>query len=98
MYRALDGVDYVVHAAATKIVPSAEYNPFEFVKANIHGAMNTELLPQDLSVQLVPAGSHQLHGSALEVIVDRKLALRGGDALMPGQRSQHKHRDALAAE
>ena len=28
LYRALDGVDYVVHAAATKIVPTAEYNPF----------------------------------------------------------------------
>ena len=31
LYRALDGVDYVVHAAATKIVPTAEYNPFECV-------------------------------------------------------------------
>ena len=40
MYRALDGVDYVVHAAATKIVPTAEYNPFECVKTNIIGAMN----------------------------------------------------------
>ena len=38
--RALDGVDYVVHAAATKIVPTAEYNPFECVKTNIIGAMN----------------------------------------------------------
>jgi len=38
--RALDGVDYVVHAAATKIVPTAEYNPFECVKTNIEGAMN----------------------------------------------------------
>ena len=38
--RALDGVDYVVHAAATKIVPTAEYNPFECVKTNINGAMN----------------------------------------------------------
>ena len=38
--RALDGVDYVVHAAATKIVPVAEYNPFECVKTNIIGAMN----------------------------------------------------------
>ncbi len=38
--RALDGVDYVVHAAATKIVPTAEYNPFECVKTNITGAMN----------------------------------------------------------
>ncbi len=40
LYRALDGVDCVVHAAATKIVPTAEYNPFECVKTNIHGAMN----------------------------------------------------------
>ena len=38
--RALDGIDYVVHAAAVKIVSSAEYNPFECVKTNIHGAMN----------------------------------------------------------
>ncbi len=40
LYRALDGVDYVVHAAATKIVPSAEYNPFECIKTNVDGAMN----------------------------------------------------------
>lgn len=40
LYRALDGVDYVVHAAATKIVPTAEYNPFECVKTNVSGAMN----------------------------------------------------------
>ena len=38
--RALNGVDYVVHAAATKIVPTAEYNPFECIKTNIDGAMN----------------------------------------------------------
>jgi UDP-N-acetylglucosamine 4,6-dehydratase/5-epimerase len=38
--RALDGIDYVVHAAALKIVPSAEYNPFEYVKTNVEGAMN----------------------------------------------------------
>ena len=37
LYRALDGVDYVVHAAATKIVPTAEYNPFECIKTNIDG-------------------------------------------------------------
>lgn len=40
LYRALDGVEYVVHAAATKIVPTSEYNPFECVKTNINGAMN----------------------------------------------------------
>ncbi len=38
--RALDGIDFVIHAAATKIVPTAEYNPFECVKTNINGAMN----------------------------------------------------------
>ena len=38
--RALKGIDYVVHAAATKIVPIAEYNPFECVKTNVMGAMN----------------------------------------------------------
>lgn len=40
LLRALDGIDYVVHAAATKIVPTAEYDPFECVKTNVIGAMN----------------------------------------------------------
>jgi UDP-N-acetylglucosamine 4,6-dehydratase (inverting) len=40
LVRALKGVEYVVHAAATKIVPAAEYNPFECVKTNVTGAMN----------------------------------------------------------
>lgn len=40
LVRALDGIDFVVHAAATKIVPTAEYNPFECIKTNINGAMN----------------------------------------------------------
>ena len=40
LYRAVEGVDFVVHAAATKIVPTAEYNPFECVKTNVMGAMN----------------------------------------------------------
>ncbi len=38
--RALKDIDYVVHAAAIKIVPTAEYNPFECVKTNVIGAMN----------------------------------------------------------
>ena len=38
--RALDGIDYVIHAAALKQVPAAEYNPFEFIKTNIIGAQN----------------------------------------------------------
>jgi UDP-N-acetylglucosamine 4,6-dehydratase len=38
--QALNGVDYVVHAAALKQVPAAEYNPMECIKTNIHGAQN----------------------------------------------------------
>ena len=40
LYRAMDGIDYVVHAAALKIIPTAEYNPFEYAKTNIEGATN----------------------------------------------------------
>ncbi|MDB4303288.1 UDP-N-acetylglucosamine 4,6-dehydratase (inverting) [Desulfosarcina sp.] len=40
MSQAMDGVDYVIHAAALKQVPAAEYNPMECIKTNIHGAEN----------------------------------------------------------
>ena len=40
LYRALDGINYVIHAAALKQVSTAEYNPMEFVKTNIIGAQN----------------------------------------------------------
>ena len=38
--QAMQGVDYVVHAAALKQVPAAEYNPMECIKTNVHGAEN----------------------------------------------------------
>ena len=40
LHRAFDGVDYVIHAAALKQVPAAEYNPTEVIKTNIYGAQN----------------------------------------------------------
>jgi UDP-N-acetylglucosamine 4,6-dehydratase len=40
LYQAMNGIDYVVHAAALKQVPAAEYNPMECIKTNIHGAEN----------------------------------------------------------
>ena len=40
LHRALHNIDFVVHAAATKIVSTAEYNPFEVIKTNIIGAQN----------------------------------------------------------
>ncbi len=40
LMRALEGIDIVVHAAALKQVPTAEYNPFECIKTNVLGAQN----------------------------------------------------------
>ena len=40
LHRAFEGVDYVIHAAALKHVPTAEYNPIEAIKTNVLGAEN----------------------------------------------------------
>ena len=55
LYRALDGIDYVIHAAATKIVPTAEYDPFECVKTNVFGAMNLIDVSIDKGVKRIVA-------------------------------------------
>jgi UDP-N-acetylglucosamine 4,6-dehydratase len=53
--RAMRGVDYVIHAAALKHVPAAEYNPFEFVKTNVMGAENVINACLDTGVKRVVA-------------------------------------------
>jgi len=53
--RAFDGVDYVIHAAALKQVPTCEYNPNEAIKTNIHGAMNVIEAAIDTGVSRVIA-------------------------------------------
>ena len=53
--RALEGIDVVVHAAALKQVPAAEYNPFEFIKTNIMGAQNLIEACLDTKVKRVVA-------------------------------------------
>lgn len=53
--RALHGVDVIVHAAAMKQVPACEYNPFEAVQTNIHGAQNIISAAIDAGVQRVIA-------------------------------------------
>lgn len=55
LYRAFDGVDIVVHAAALKQVPAAEYNPFEFIKTNVLGAQNIVEAAIDRGVKKVLA-------------------------------------------
>lgn len=74
LYRALDGVDYVVHAAATKIVPTAEYNPFECVKTNVDGAMNLIDACIDKKVKGVVALSTDKASSPVNLYGATKLA------------------------
>ncbi len=72
--RALQGVDYVVHAAATKIVPIAEYNPFECVKTNINGAMNLIDAAINQKVKKVVALSTDKASSPINLYGATKLA------------------------
>jgi UDP-N-acetylglucosamine 4,6-dehydratase len=72
--RALHSVDYVVHAAATKIVPTAEYNPFECVKTNINGAMNLIDACIDQGVKRVVALSTDKASSPANLYGATKLA------------------------
>jgi UDP-N-acetylglucosamine 4,6-dehydratase/5-epimerase len=72
--RALDGIDFVVHAAATKIVPTAEYNPFECIKTNVLGAMNLIDACLDRDVKRVVALSTDKASSPLNLYGATKLA------------------------
>lgn len=72
--RALDGIDYVIHAAATKIVPTAEYNPFECVKTNVNGAMNVIDACIDRGVKKVVALSTDKASNPINLYGATKLA------------------------
>ena len=72
--RAMDGVDYVIHAAATKIVPTAEYNPFEAVKTNVIGAMNVIDAAINKGVKKVVALSTDKASSPINLYGATKLA------------------------
>lgn len=74
LYRAFTGVDYVVHAAATKIVPTAEYNPFECIKTNVNGAMNVIDAAIDKGVKRVVALSTDKASSPINLYGASKLA------------------------
>lgn len=74
LVRALDGVDYVVHAAATKIVPTAEYNPNECVKTNVIGAMNLVDACIDRGVKRVVALSTDKASNPINLYGATKLA------------------------
>ena len=74
LYRAFAGVDYVIHAAATKIVPTAEYNPFECIKTNVTGAVNVIDAAIDCKVKRVVALSTDKASSPINLYGASKLA------------------------
>ncbi len=84
--RSLDGVDFVVHAAATKIVPTAEYNPSECVKTNIIGAMNIIDACTDKNVKKTVALSTDKASNPINLYGATKLA---SDKLFVAGSSQH---------
>ena len=55
LWRAMDGVDYVIHAAALKHVPICEYNPIEAIRTNVYGAVNVINAALDRKVKKVVA-------------------------------------------
>ncbi|SOB91103.1 UDP-N-acetylglucosamine 4,6-dehydratase (inverting) [Ureibacillus xyleni] len=74
LVRAFDGVDYVIHAAAMKHVDACEYNPFEAVKTNIHGAQNIIEASIDRGVEKVIALSTDKACSPVNLYGATKLA------------------------
>jgi UDP-N-acetylglucosamine 4,6-dehydratase len=88
LYRAIQGVDYVVHAAATKIVPTAEYNPFECIKTNIMGAMNLIDACIDQGVKKVVALSTDKASSPINLYGATKLS---SDKLFVASNSSYAH-------
>jgi len=74
LYRAFDGVDIVIHAAAMKHVDACEYNPFEAVKTNIHGAQNIIEAAIDCGVEKVIALSTDKACSPVNLYGATKLA------------------------
>jgi UDP-N-acetylglucosamine 4,6-dehydratase len=75
LYRAFDGVDYIIHAAAIKQVPAAEYNPFEAIKTNILGAQNIIESAIDMNVKKVIALSTDKAVSPINLYGATKLAM-----------------------
>ncbi|ALU44797.1 UDP-N-acetylglucosamine 4,6-dehydratase (inverting) [Pseudoalteromonas rubra] len=74
LYRAMQGVDYVIHAAALKQVPAAEYNPMECIKTNINGAENVIEAALDNNVEKVIALSTDKAANPINLYGATKLA------------------------
>src|SRR5207249_6413641 len=74
LVQALQGVDFVIHAAALKQVPAAEYNPMECIKTNIHGAENVIQASLEADVEKVIALSTDKAAQPINLYGATKLA------------------------
>ena len=74
LQQAMNGVDYVIHAAALKQVPAAEYNPTECLKTNVHGAENVIRAALDNDVEKVIALSTDKAANPINLYGASKLA------------------------
>jgi UDP-N-acetylglucosamine 4,6-dehydratase/5-epimerase len=92
LHRALEGVDYVVHAAALKQVPTAEYNPFECIKTNVLGAQNLVEAVLDSRVTRVVALSTDKAAAPINLYGATKLC---SDKLFIAANNMRGHRDLV---
>jgi len=88
--RAMEGVDTVVHAAALKQVPAAEYNPFEAIKTNVIGAQNVIDAAMDMGVRRVVALSTDKAAAPINLYGATKLC---SDKLFIAANNFKGHRD-----
>lgn len=88
--RALEGIDFVVHAAALKQVPAAEYNPFEFIKTNVIGAQNLVEAVLDSKVTRLVALSTDKAAAPINLYGATKLC---SDKLFIAANNLRGHRD-----
>jgi UDP-N-acetylglucosamine 4,6-dehydratase/5-epimerase len=88
--RALEGIDTVIHAAALKQVPAAEYNPFECIKTNVLGAQNLIEAVLDSSVKRVVALSTDKAAAPINLYGATKLC---SDKLFIAANNLRGHRD-----
>jgi len=88
--RACEGIDIIVHAAALKQVPTAEYNPFEAVKTNILGAQNVIEAALDCGIQTVVALSTDKAAAPINLYGATKLV---SDKLFIAANNIKGHRD-----
>ena len=88
--RAMEGIDIVIHAAALKQVPAAEYNPFECIKTNVFGAQNVIEACLDSSVKRVVALSTDKAAAPINLYGATKLC---SDKLFTAANNIKGHRD-----